>query len=237
MSADRCETPREILAANYDDLINAPVQSTPYVEAYLVHNGLKKISDGVGGEVRFNPACGTSMSWACNHCGKSAVKLQWCGACGSVGYCDRSCQKAAWKEHKPTCLTLRKTNAKIETGHANVPSLPRTTESSEKLMKWITQLPGFSRDVSEMCKKSPYQGDQVPIIAVHGGSNPFVAIYKEITGASRDLLLEACPYAKHFSRPLSEFEKDRNAAMHCRTVAYVIVRGARSCTIRGRVAA
>lgn len=40
----------------------------------------------------------------CDHCGKSAEKLQVCGGCRKVRYCGSECQKAGRKEHKKDCV-------------------------------------------------------------------------------------------------------------------------------------
>jgi len=41
--------------------------------------------------------------------------LKRCGSCKVVYYCDRNCQKAAWKEHKDECKYLQKIHPKIPT--------------------------------------------------------------------------------------------------------------------------
>ena len=49
----------------------------------------------------------------CAACGRyDPAKNQICEGCKVVHFCDRACQKAAWKKHKPLCLELR---AKKET--------------------------------------------------------------------------------------------------------------------------
>ena len=44
----------------------------------------------------------------CDHCGDVAAsrKNLWCARCKEVCYCGRECQRAAWPEHKPTCVVL-----------------------------------------------------------------------------------------------------------------------------------
>lgn len=42
----------------------------------------------------------------CSFCGKLAVRLRMCSACGGASYCGRDCQKAAWRGHKPLCRSL-----------------------------------------------------------------------------------------------------------------------------------
>lgn len=48
---------------------------------------------------------------SCASCGAAATPqhpLKACHPCRKVAYCDRTCQKAHWKIHKPDCLELRK---------------------------------------------------------------------------------------------------------------------------------
>ncbi|KAH8102025.1 hypothetical protein BXZ70DRAFT_47761 [Cristinia sonorae] len=43
--------------------------------------------------------------WMCVYCSNNdlQVKLSWCSKCRSVRYCSKDCQRADWKQHKPTC--------------------------------------------------------------------------------------------------------------------------------------
>ncbi|XP_078080222.1 histone-lysine N-methyltransferase Smyd1-like isoform X2 [Mustelus asterias] len=43
----------------------------------------------------------------CHSCFKKQAKLQRCGQCKFAHYCDRTCQKAAWAEHKNECVAIR----------------------------------------------------------------------------------------------------------------------------------
>jgi len=43
----------------------------------------------------------------CAKCGEADNKLKNCSACKSVAYCSVDCQRAHWKQHKPTCMTKR----------------------------------------------------------------------------------------------------------------------------------
>ena len=46
----------------------------------------------------------TRDSRRCNNCLKIGTKLQVCGRCKNVRYCNKSCQKTHWKEeHKLSC--------------------------------------------------------------------------------------------------------------------------------------
>ncbi|XP_072112811.1 histone-lysine N-methyltransferase SMYD1b isoform X2 [Mobula birostris] len=44
----------------------------------------------------------------CHGCFKKQGKLQRCAQCKFAHYCDRTCQKAAWTEHKNECTAIRK---------------------------------------------------------------------------------------------------------------------------------
>lgn len=60
----------------------------------------------VEGEVVTEPNATTAESSACGACGREEEegdKLLLCSGCHSVKYCDRECQRAAWKTHKATC--------------------------------------------------------------------------------------------------------------------------------------
>lgn len=223
----------EVRFADIDAVLNAPIQSSPYVEAYLEHGGLKKVvADGGGGCMRVNPVCGSGFSLVCNHCGKNLIKIRKCSACGIVGYCDRECQKAGWKAHKPICKEMRKNNT--EAG-PEVGLKATSTSSISKLSKWLTMVPGFAGSMREHAEKSPYQGDQVPFFLIEGGTNPFVCCVRELTGEERDKMLELSPEARHHCRPLSQFEKERNAAQGTRTIAHSACRGSDACLMRARV--
>ncbi|GCB83780.1 hypothetical protein scyTo_0024414, partial [Scyliorhinus torazame] len=43
----------------------------------------------------------------CHSCFKKQARLQRCGQCKFAHYCDRTCQKAAWTEHKNECVAIR----------------------------------------------------------------------------------------------------------------------------------
>ena len=48
-------------------------------------------------------------TWQCDACGKESVtKLQCCGGCKSVYYCDTKCQQRHWNAgHKNECKTMK----------------------------------------------------------------------------------------------------------------------------------
>ena len=44
----------------------------------------------------------------CAACGRyDPAKNQICEGCKAVHFCDRACQKAGWKTHKPFCVEIR----------------------------------------------------------------------------------------------------------------------------------
>ncbi len=60
--------------------------------------------------------------WTCDYCNKTSIKkLPMCMRCKMVCYCNRECQKAAWKAHKKSCVPIDK----------EPKSLPQTWEQVE----------------------------------------------------------------------------------------------------------
>ena len=61
----------------------------------------------------------TVETWQCDACGKESVtKLQCCGGCKSVYYCDKKCQQQHWNAgHKNKCkvMKVQKSKEKFET--------------------------------------------------------------------------------------------------------------------------
>ena len=51
----------------------------------------------------------TVETWQCDACGKESVtKLQCCGGCKSVYYCDAKCQQQHWNAgHKNECKAMK----------------------------------------------------------------------------------------------------------------------------------
>jgi len=45
----------------------------------------------------------------CSWCGNPSAVLRKCGGCEKARYCDPSCQKSAWAEHKNVCKTRKTT--------------------------------------------------------------------------------------------------------------------------------
>lgn len=48
------------------------------------------------------------INFVCHTCFKRQEKLHRCGQCKYAHYCDRTCQKGAWLDHKGECSAIRK---------------------------------------------------------------------------------------------------------------------------------
>ncbi|XP_048459560.1 histone-lysine N-methyltransferase Smyd1 [Rhincodon typus] len=75
--------------------------------------GLKAKQDLLSGDVVFAEPAYAAVVFdnliyeVCHSCFKKQAKLQRCGQCKFAHYCDRTCQKAAWTEHKNECVAIR----------------------------------------------------------------------------------------------------------------------------------
>jgi len=79
------------------------------------HAGNQALLDALAGSF--------SAGSACDHCGRPdepAQRLKSCNACRSVLYCGAACQAAAWRAHRPVCVTLEE-KARDATRVAPVP--------------------------------------------------------------------------------------------------------------------
>lgn len=56
----------------------------------------------------------------CNTATTESRPLKLCGACKTVGYCDRACQKANWKVHKPACHPSKNQKAKEQAAQKEI---------------------------------------------------------------------------------------------------------------------
>lgn len=52
--------------------------------------------------------------FGCYHCLKQAHKHLLCSRCRAVWYCDRTCQKADWNNHKLNCQTIPKSSIDMQ---------------------------------------------------------------------------------------------------------------------------
>ncbi|XP_067837799.1 histone-lysine N-methyltransferase Smyd1-like isoform X2 [Heptranchias perlo] len=75
--------------------------------------GLKARQEFCSGDVVFaEPAYAAVVfdnftQQVCHGCFRKQAKPQRCGQCKFAHYCDRTCQKAAWSEHKNECAAIR----------------------------------------------------------------------------------------------------------------------------------
>lgn len=56
----------------------------------------------------------------CNTANTQSHPLKLCGACKTVGYCDRACQKANWKVHKSACHQSESKKAKEQAAQKEI---------------------------------------------------------------------------------------------------------------------
>ena len=66
-------------------------------------------------EKQEDPFLTATSRLSCRHCGYTEAqvfrKLKICGKCKMAVYCSESCQKKAWKTHKPMCESNRRANS------------------------------------------------------------------------------------------------------------------------------
>ncbi|KAM4053433.1 histone-lysine N-methyltransferase SMYD1 isoform 2-T2 [Anomaloglossus baeobatrachus] len=76
--------------------------------------GLKSIRDLWSGDVIFAEPAYAAVVFdnlthcVCHSCFKRQEKLQRCGQCKFAHYCDRTCQKDSWVNHKHECAAIKK---------------------------------------------------------------------------------------------------------------------------------
>ncbi|XP_016306634.1 histone-lysine N-methyltransferase SMYD1b [Sinocyclocheilus anshuiensis] len=51
--------------------------------------------------------CSSHAASVCHSCFRRQEKLQRCGQCRFAQYCDKTCQRAAWEEHKQECAAVK----------------------------------------------------------------------------------------------------------------------------------
>ncbi|KAM9475359.1 histone-lysine N-methyltransferase SMYD1b isoform 2-T2 [Clarias gariepinus] len=75
--------------------------------------GLRATKEGWAGDVLFAEPCFASVVFdsfsahVCHCCFRRQQKLQRCGQCRFAQYCDRTCQRAGWEEHKQECAAIK----------------------------------------------------------------------------------------------------------------------------------
>jgi hypothetical protein len=75
-----------------------PLSAIPYLETFTSREKKGQMS-----EIHARPLKMEPSHEACDNCGQSDMRLKKCSRCGNVSYCDRDCQKAAWRRHKSEC--------------------------------------------------------------------------------------------------------------------------------------
>ncbi|EED11905.1 conserved hypothetical protein [Talaromyces stipitatus ATCC 10500] len=83
----------EIFAKYATRIAIMPLSAIPYMESFITNEQKRQLQSQLRG-----PA-----SEKCDNCGKHDVRPKKCLRCGIVSYCNRDCQKAAWKKHKKDC--------------------------------------------------------------------------------------------------------------------------------------
>lgn len=79
-----------------------PLSAIPYLETFIGEEQ-KKNSCEISAQ---GLKTGVSND-KCDYCGQSIMPLKRCSQCRSVSYCNRECQRAAWKTHKKYCKSRR----------------------------------------------------------------------------------------------------------------------------------
>jgi splicing suppressor protein 51 len=103
-----------------------------------------------------------SQARGCASCTKTDAHLQLCSGCRLVSYCNKDCQKAHWKPHKPSCAP--------KTKGARASSKPEAEED------WVDD------DSFEDCNK-----DKKPFTAIAGN----VWLHNRSTDQTFQLLIDA----------------------------------------------
>jgi SET domain-containing protein len=74
----------------------------------------------------FSPCLYFSLiNFVCHTCFKRQEKLHRCGQCKFAHYCDRTCQKDAWLNHKNECAAIKK-YGKVPNENIRSELVPRT---------------------------------------------------------------------------------------------------------------
>ena len=105
----------------------------------------------------------TMMGNVCRACGKqeSGRRLLQCSRCLGVWYCDASCQRQHWPEHKALCKRYAKTNDSITQSGANV-------NKYNDVMAWYGSVPNAAEAIA--CLAWTHRKES-PFIRVQGGVN------------------------------------------------------------------
>lgn len=58
--------------------------------------------------ITVSPSIPSLVNFVCHTCFKRQEKLHRCGQCKFAHYCDRTCQKDAWLNHKNECSAIKR---------------------------------------------------------------------------------------------------------------------------------
>ncbi|XP_064164045.1 histone-lysine N-methyltransferase SMYD1a isoform X2 [Anguilla rostrata] len=92
------------------------LQNMESVEVFATEGkgrGLKAAKELLAGEVVFAEPSFAAVVFdslsqqVCHSCFRQQQKLHRCGQCRFAQYCDRTCQRACWEEHKQECAAIR----------------------------------------------------------------------------------------------------------------------------------
>jgi hypothetical protein len=99
--------PEHAFFARFATRVAIPILSAlPYVEpmalaaAAALSTPAAEVSPGSASRTA---SIGGVSSSACGNCGSRGTDLRSCAGCGEAWYCNRNCQRAAWKAHKSAC--------------------------------------------------------------------------------------------------------------------------------------
>lgn len=77
----------------------------------------------------------------CDFCFSKSEELQRCSSCKFARYCDRECQKRAWKEHKIECERILRVSPNIPTDLVRLMArIMQKTQSENTFFSFLTQL-------------------------------------------------------------------------------------------------
>lgn len=84
---------------------NTDVAMLLVIECYLNKTAIPVICVSGYSRIVRTPTCNVVVENVCRHCGKAQhnTPMPRCGRCKVTVYCDKSCQRAAWKQHKHVC--------------------------------------------------------------------------------------------------------------------------------------
>lgn len=101
----------------------------------------------------------------CGNCGSTGSSLKCCSACkSSVLYCDNTCQKANWPDHRPICKEMRKrTKDTVPAASRNV----ATEQEDGKTPRFI-----ISGELEDL------QGDKVPFSYSYPNTEKELCLYR-----------------------------------------------------------